>query len=205
HDLYDEEIMPERHNHRCARRRYCLAGLLLLASATAAPAVHAQTTSHVIVNGQRLSPVQLRALELKYRVRTVPGRYWYDRSSGAWGIEGGPTAGLIVPGLALGGPLRADASRGTTLVWVNGRRLPWQDLVALQQLTGPIQPGRYWLDARGNAGFERGPALVNLQQLANRGRRSAWSSYTRNTDASVGGDGSFFYYIDRTSSATGGH
>jgi hypothetical protein len=101
--------------------------------------------------------------------------------------------------------LRPDASRGSTFVWVNGRRLPWQDLIALQQLTGPIQPGRYWLDARGNAGYEGGPALVNLQQLAARGRNSSWSYYTRSTDASVGGDGNFWYYIDRTTSATGGH
>jgi hypothetical protein len=187
---------------RSSNVRAKLAGLLaLLFLATGAAA---QNGAPVIVNAERLTPLQLRALELQYRVRIVPGRYWYDRVSGAWGIEGGPTAGLILPGLAVGGPLRADASRGSTLVWVNGRRLPWQDLVALQRLTGPILPGRYWLDARGNAGFEGGPVLVNLQQLAGR-QRSAWSSYTRNTDASVGGDGNFFYYIDRTTSVTGGN
>jgi hypothetical protein len=196
-----EETMTERRRSKWIRGQ--LAGLLAVVFLS--PALVAQNASPVIINAERLTTVQLRALELQYRVRIVPGRYWYDRVSGAWGMEGGPTAGLILPGLAVGGPLRADASRGTMLVWVNGRRLPWQDLVALQQLTGPIRPGRYWLDARGNAGFEGGPALVNLHQLAYGGRRSAWSSYTRNTDASVGGDGNFFYYIDRNSSVTGGH
>ena len=36
----------------------------------------------------------------------------------------------------------------------------------LQQLVGPVQPGRYWVDAQGNAGLEGGPVLVNLFQLA---------------------------------------
>jgi hypothetical protein len=186
-------------------RRHFGTGGLLLVLATAAQELQAQTPAPVIINAERLTTAQVRTFERQYRVRIVPGRYWYDRISGAWGVEGGPTVGLIVPGLTLGGSLRPDASRGSTFVWVNGRRLPWQDLIALQQLTGPIQPGRYWLDARGNAGYEGGPALVNLQQLAARGRNSSWSYYTRSTDASVGGDGNFWYYIDRTTSATGGH
>src|SRR5690606_23616505 len=161
--------------------------------------------ARVVVNGEALPADVLRALEAGYRVRIAPGRYWYDPVSGAWGIEGGPTVGLILPGLRLGGRLRENASRGTTLVWVNGRRLPFQDLLALQQLTGPIQPGRYWLDGRGNAGFEGGPALVNLHQLAARTRGNAWGYYSRSTGAGVGGDGDFWYYIDRDVSATGGH
>jgi hypothetical protein len=177
----------------------------LCALAVAASYVEAQNTAPVIVNAQRVETAQLRALERQFRVRIVPGRYWYDPVSGAWGIEGGPTIGLILPGLRIGGALRADASRGNMFVWVNGRRLPWQDLLALQQITGPIRPGRYWLDGHGNAGFEGGPALVNLRQLAMQGRRGSWSHYTRSTDASVGGDGSFFYYIDRNTSVTGGH
>lgn len=40
---------------------------------------------------------------------------------------------------------------------------------ALQQLVGPVRPGRYWLDAYGNAGFEGGPPLVNLAQARARG------------------------------------
>ena len=158
----------------------------------------------VIVNGERLPAPTLQALERAYRVRVAPGAYWYDRASGAWGVAGGPTAGLVLPGLPLGGALRADASAGRTLVWVNGRRLPHPDLRALERLTGPVRPGRYWLDGMGNAGFEGGPPLVNLHRLAAQARGSAWSHRTRVTDASVGGDGGFFYYIDRDVSVTGG-
>jgi hypothetical protein len=179
---------------------------LLLAALILLPALQATAqTGDIIVNGRALAAETVQSLERLYRVRTAPGQYWYDRHSGAWGMEGGPTAGLILPGLDLGGPLRPDASAGTTLVWINGRRLPWQDVLALQQITGPIVPGRYWLDGDGNAGYEGGPALVNLQQLAARSRGSAWSHYTRVTDASVGGDGDFFYYIDRDVSVTGGN
>jgi hypothetical protein len=177
--------------------------LLCLAVMSFAPRLAAQDRV-VTVNGSRLSAPTMQALEQHYRVRVASGAYWYDPWSGAWGVMGGPTAGLIVAGLDFGGQLHPDASGGSTLVWVNGRRLPWQDLVALQQITGPIQPGRYWLDGNGNAGIEGGPAIVNLRQLAAQSGGSAWSHHTRTTDASVGGDGEFFYYIDRDVSVTGG-
>jgi hypothetical protein len=74
--------------------------------------------------------------------------------------------GFTLPGLPIGGPLPPDISRGNTGVFINGRQLPTQDLAALQQLTGPVQPGRYWVDGQGYAGLEGGPALVNLKQLA---------------------------------------
>jgi hypothetical protein len=158
----------------------------------------------VVVNRERVPQQMISALEQAYRVRVAPGRYWYDATSGAWGVDGRPTAGLVLAGLRLGGPLREDASRGTTLVWVNGRRLPREDVRALEQITGPIGPGRYWVDGDGNAGFEGGAALVNLRQLAGQAGGSAWSHYTSDGDASVGGDGDFWYYIDGDVSATGG-
>lgn len=197
--------------------RAALAVLLAAPLACAPAAGAAQQTSNaqrprdagatraVVVNGEVLSPEALGAFERGYRVRVAPGRYWYDRASGAWGVEGGPTAGLILPGLPLGGPLHEDASNGTTGVWVNGRRLPAVDLYALQRLTGPIRPGRYWVDGSGNAGFEGGPPIVNLRRLAARaGGGNAWSHYSRSTGAGVGGDGDFWYYIDGDVSATGG-
>ncbi len=36
-------------------------------------------------------------------------------------------------------------------------------------MQGPVAPGRYWLDAQGYAGYEGGPAMVNLRQLASQG------------------------------------
>ena len=35
-------------------------------------------------------------------------------------------------------------------------------------LTGPLAPGRYFIDAQGNAGFEGGSTMVNLMDLARR-------------------------------------
>jgi hypothetical protein len=178
--------------------------LLVIALLAGPRDAHAQAGRNVVINGERIPENVLRMFEAAYRTRVANGRYWYDPVSGAWGVDGGPTAGLILPGLPLGGRLSANASRGTTGVYVNGRRLPVQDLMALQQLTGPIPPGRYWINGNGLAGAEGGPPLVDLRQLAARSSRSAWSHYTRSTDASVGGDGDFFYYIDRNTSMTGG-
>jgi len=186
------------------RSTWAVMAMLIGSMLAAAPAAHAQAGRNVVINGERIPENVLRMFEAAYRTRVAEGRYWYDRISGAWGVDGGPTAGLILPGLPLGGRLAASASRGTTGVYVNGRRLPVQDLMALQQLTGPIPPGRYWINGNGLAGAEGGPPLVDLRQLAARSSRSAWSHYTRSTDASVGGDGDFFYYIDRTTSMTGG-
>src|SRR5580765_2111402 len=86
--------------------------------------VHAaDAPSGVVVNGQALPAATVRTLEQAYRVPIAPGRYWYDAVSGAWGLEGGPIAGQMMPGLRLGGPLAADASRGNSRVFINGREL----------------------------------------------------------------------------------
>ncbi|MEQ1882935.1 MAG: hypothetical protein ABL878_18435, partial [Burkholderiales bacterium] len=62
----------------------------------------------VIVNGEPLADDIVAQLESSYRTTLQPGRYWYDAVSGLWGLERGPTAGQIAPGLKLGGRLRAD-------------------------------------------------------------------------------------------------
>ena len=59
-------------------------------------------------------------------------------------------SGLIALGVAFAAP--------PSNVWVNGQRLSTEDLAAVQRQTGPIQPGRYWYDARaGLWGLEGGP------------------------------------------------
>src|SRR2546421_5312699 len=80
-------------------------------------------TRRVIINRTPLSNDHLRALEAQYHYRLPDGRYWYDKISGAWGMEGGQTLGFTIPGLDLGGPLRADASNGQTHVFINCRQL----------------------------------------------------------------------------------
>src|SRR5262249_58535003 len=124
-----------------------------------------ENARHVVINRTCLSDAKIYALERNFQVRIPDGNYWYDRVSGAWGVEDGPTAGFILPNLDLGGPLRADASGGRTGVFVNGRELPILDVQALQRIT-PVYKGRFWLNALGYGGYEGGPAFFNLLQLA---------------------------------------
>jgi hypothetical protein len=122
----------------------------------------------VMVNGAPLDAGTRQTLEGIYRTRIAPGRYWYDAVSGAWGIEGGPAAGQMAPGLKLGGALRPDASGGGTGVFVNGRELHPLDVAALQRCA-PVVRGRYWVLASGIGGVEGGPPQFNLAALCNQG------------------------------------
>lgn len=142
-------------------------------------AMSAAAANDVFINGVALSPDTQRTLEAAYRTPIAPGRYWYDPMSGAWGLEGGPTAGQIHPGLRIGGPLRADASRGNTGVFINGRQLHALDVAALSRCTSVI-PGRYWVAANGVGGYEGGPPIFNLAALCgqqNAGRSTRCDNY----------------------------
>ena len=144
----------------------------------------------VVINGHRFTDEELARVEQTHRIRIPDADYWYDRTLGAWGAQGHPTAGFIAPGLDLGGPLRAHASGGGTGVFVNGRDLPPSDLMALQQITGPVPPGRYFITAQGLAGYEGGPPLWNLAALvaqSSGGGTNTWQS--RMTGASGFSDG----------------
>jgi hypothetical protein len=164
----------------------------VLVFACAVPAAAAEQV--VIVNGVRVPPSAVAALQLAYRTIIPSGRYWYDAASGLWGREGQAFAGQMHAGLQVGGELQANASNGDTNVVVNGRRLPRSELYALQQLVGPVRPGRYWLDAYGNAGFEGGPPLVNLAQARARGSQG-YAGWNNNTAfGNWGGDGECSYY-----------
>lgn len=144
----------------------------------------------IVINGRALTAQEVEGLRT-LRVQPHPGRYWYDPSCGAWGMEGGPTIGFLYPNLPTA-PMAPDASNGNTGVYVNGRNLPMQDLVALQALTGPLVRGRYFVDGQGNAGVEGGPVLINLVQAAQRagGGDNGWSSpITGASGNSSGGSG----------------
>ncbi|MEZ4824792.1 MAG: hypothetical protein R3C61_00645 [Bacteroidia bacterium] len=147
-----------------------------------------QTDRVVIINGQRVPENVLQALELQYGVKILEGRYWYDRLNGLWGMEGGPGAGIIMPGMNLGGPLQRNASGGNTGVFINGRELHSVDVSRLQAL-GTVYQGRYWLDAYGYFGYEGGPALGNLVQLAQQS-----GGYSRNGGSNIyNQNGNTFY------------
>jgi hypothetical protein len=140
----------------------------------------AQGGSGVIVNGAPVGAETIRNLERIYRTPIARGRYWYDPVSGAWGREGGPIAGQIFPHLRLGGPLRADASRGTSQVFVNGRELAMVEVHGLQRACNtPVYRGRYWVDAQGRGGIEGGPPIFNLALCGAQQGRSSGGSSTR--------------------------
>jgi len=156
----------------------------------AAAATPATASRHVTVNGRRYTDAELARIEQTYGIRIPDADYWYDPVLGAWGGKGGPTMGFIAPGLDLGAPLRADASGGGTSIFINGRELHILDVAALQQITGPIAPGRYFITADGLAGYEGGPAQWNLSALASPdqgGGSNTWQS--RITGASGFSDG----------------
>jgi hypothetical protein len=149
----------------------------------------------VVVNGARVPEATLQALEARYGVQAQEGAYWYDPACGAWGFDGGPTIGYLPVGLPVSPALHPDASRGRTNVWVNGRRLPADDLRAVEALTGPVMPGRYWLDAQGYAGVEGGPATVNLFQLAQRAGGGGTFYRSGNTGYGSGSSGGTSYVM----------
>lgn len=161
----------------------------------------------VVVNGVALSRATLSDLATRYGLQIPSGRYWYDSACGAWGLENGPALGVTLAGADLGGPLRADASGGgsgvLTSIFFNGRELHPYDVLALAQIV-PVYPGRYWIDAFGNAGFEGGPALVNLWQLAQQaGGGGRGRGYQRATAGGyIGGDGSTSYFFDPESGSS---
>lgn len=174
--------------------------LLGLASLSVA-AAQGPSARSVIINTAALSAEQITALESAYRVRVIEGDYWYDPLSGAWGQRGGPAAGQIHPGLQLGGALRADASGGgsgqLTGVFINGRELHPHDVAALQQITA-VFPGRYWVDAQGYGGWENGPVMFNLYQLANQARArggNSWYYGNSLTNTYAGSEGGCTYVM----------
>ena len=65
-----------------------------------------RAASEMVINGRPLSPAEIAAMERLVGGRLVPGRYWYDRSAGLWGYEGGPPAGFAIAGLSVGGHCR---------------------------------------------------------------------------------------------------
>jgi hypothetical protein len=136
------------------------------------------TTGVVICNGQRLRDDTVRALERAYHVRVRPGVYWYDRMTGAWGVWGGPVAGVIMAGLDLDGPLAENASNGNTGIFINGRQLHQRDVWALRQIMMPL-PGRYWMNAAGTFGAIGGPPLGNVYWLAAAASRRAGGNNVR--------------------------
>lgn len=155
----------------------------------------------IFVNGKELTKKTINTLESYYKIKIVDGRYWYDRDSGLWGIEGQPVMGIILAGMNLGDELKEDASAGDSGVFINGREITRYELAELVKMTQSyITPGRYWLDANGFVGHEGMPAVANLFQIAAQyyGRNNQ-STFYRNhyTGTGSGSDGDTFYVIGK--------
>lgn len=183
------------------------AAMVFIAAAALSEATTAQP-GEVIVNGLALDARARQLLELSYRTRLAPARYWYDPVSGLWGLEGAPSSGQIAPGLRVGGQLNPQASvgrfAGVTRVFVNGREIPPQELRYLEGLYGNVRRARYWLNARGIGGYEGGPALFDLRATANARQAQANNgSYTRRgAFGNTGSDGQCGYFFDPSSGAS---
>ncbi len=155
---------------RCARSAFHVLSALIFVmtllgvSTTVAQAGTATPT--VTVNGQVLDDQVVTS----YRIPA--GRYWYDAASGLWGLEGQPVSGMIASGLQIGGPLRADASHGTSGTFFNGRELTLIETSYLKQRFGYVLPGRFWLNAWLYGGYEGGPTLFYLGNTASSGTGS---------------------------------
>lgn len=141
-------------------------------TAAAPETENAAGNDKVIINGVVLSKVQLTEFEQRYRIKPRPGDYWYDSRSGLYGVVGFQAYGFMMPGHSFG-ELRQTASNGNTGVFVNGRELPQTEWLVWSQLLGyVIQPGRYWLAANGDAGYEGNPTPTDNLYLA--ARRTAY-------------------------------
>jgi hypothetical protein len=140
----------------------------LILSILSCPALMSgQVTEKVIINGSELSSEDLTQLESLYQVKAKAGNYWYDSKSGLYGIVGQAAYGFMYPGHNFG-ELDHNASNGNTGVIVNGREIPQTEWAVWSQILGYwIQRGSYWMDSKGNAGYEGNPyPVVNLYVAA---------------------------------------
>ena len=142
----------------------------------------AQTAPSVIINDYLLTAADISQLKQIYGVEPLPGHYWYDARSGAFGKIGGPVLGVMYPGHQIG-QLRSDASNGTSGVFINGRQLQSGEAYQAARLFGYPAPvaGQYWLDANGNIGvvgylLPMGNIYAAMAQ-ANRGARSGGDNF----------------------------
>jgi hypothetical protein len=107
----------------------------------------------VWINGRPLRVDEMQVLERCKNPpkKLKPGRYWYDKVSGLWGKEGEKPSQIITAQLAIGNPIRWDASNGNTNVTINNRIVTKAELWMLQS-AGVNCEGRphFWVSADGS-------------------------------------------------------
>lgn len=189
-------------------KNYWLLSLLItVASACTIQSPAQMNMKKIIVNNKIVDTATITVLEKQYMVTFVSGNYWYDKLTGAFGLSGGPCAGVGIAGLNIGGPLAANASGGGTAVFINGRELHPLDVSGLKTFM-QVMPGRYWMDAYGNFGYENYATILgNVYLLFKASTINKKSSYYKNNvwsgeSTSFGSDGSFMYYSSKKTDGT---
>ncbi len=210
-DTLNEVTLHERNSmkiiHHFFRTLVCFTAVLVGWYATAQTNMN---MNKLIINDESVDTAVIAQMEQRYAVKFVPGNYWYDKMTGAFGLKDGPCTGFGVAGITLGGSLKTNASTGSTGVFINGRELHPLDVAGLQTFMQP-QPGRYWMDATGNFGYEPYPTVIgNVYRLyqarfgPSAGKKS--SSYKNNVwsgeTTRFGSDGTFMYYSSKKSDGT---
>ncbi|KAH7124316.1 hypothetical protein EDB81DRAFT_861027 [Dactylonectria macrodidyma] len=155
--------------------------------------------NNITVNGVELGQADVLSLQGLLGA-VIPGNYWYDRRSGAYGSAGGPCTGFLVAGLALGnGQLDQHASGNTgTDVFINGREIHAVDALSLQAMGVPVRPGRWWVNGDGSFGMEGSPiplGNLRLQAMANPGAGGGTQSWSTSMGHYGGSDGQGFTYV----------
>ena len=164
----------------------------------AAGGANPQSRSGIFINGQEISQQQVGELRALYGYVAPPGKYWYDSRGGLFGAMGYEAAGFMRPGHDFG-PLPANASNGTTGVFINGRQINMNEAMYCQRLFGAVYQGRWWLDGRtGNMGAEGNPTpIVNvfaaLRQSQQSGQGGSYGWHSNITGASGGSSGGCSY------------
>jgi len=143
------------------------------------PPLQPTTVSRIIyINEEKLTDVEISTLDSNFRGKPLSsGSYWYDKLSGAWGIEGGAQIGRISAGLSIGGALKPTASNGDTQIFINGRELPAEDVKVLSFCLGtPCLPARWWIDPNGDCGLEGNevPLLNLFENAGSKGEVCPW-------------------------------
>jgi hypothetical protein len=126
----------------------------------------AQYQAAIVINDVPVSAQQLAGVG----IQGLPGNWWYDSFSGAYGLRGGPAIGLVAPGLSIG-MLRQDASNGDTGVIVNGRELTRAEVTFLLRYVPYVLRGRWWMTNQGVFGAEGNPTPMGQIQFGGGGGR----------------------------------